>query len=257
MVDNKRPGRRESKLQITKNEKPPFVVIREVMADKRIISGSAKGSEKVGKRESGSSHFPLLTFPPASSTRPRRIGISLCRLELYGAGENRFKYKLEGLDGDWVEAGERHTAFYNNVPPGSYTFRVIACNNDGVWNPLGSSVKLSLQPHPWQTLWFKIFVLLASFSGVGVAVRYATRKRLQFRLERLEHQHAIEKERTRIAQDMHDDLGARLTEIMFLSGLAENSKDGGAKFNVAHIGHPRARVGAKSGWDRLGGRSAE
>jgi len=66
----------------------------------------------------------------------------------------RFRYRLEGLDQDWVEAGTRRVAFYSSVPPGSYHFQVIACNGDGVWNEAGASLKLTVLQHFWQTWWF-------------------------------------------------------------------------------------------------------
>jgi signal transduction histidine kinase len=135
-----------------------------------------------------------------------------------------------------VEADTRHIAFYSRVPPGDYTFRVIACNNDGVWNTTGASVTLTLQPHFWQTWWFKLFLGGTCLSLVAASARYATKRRMQFKLERLEQQHAVEKERSRIAQDMHDDLGSQLTEIQLLSDLALGGKsDEETKTHVAKI----------------------
>lgn len=137
--------------------------------------------------------------------------------------ENQFRYKLEGYDRDWVDAGARRAAYYNNLSPGDYTFRVMACNNDGVWNSHGPTVVLSLQPHLWQTLWFRFAVTSLGLCLAAATARYATRKRMQAQLLQLEQQHAIEKERTRIAQDMHDDLGVRLSEILLLSDLTHRN----------------------------------
>ena len=66
----------------------------------------------------------------------------------------RFKYKLDGHDLDWVDAGDRRAAFYSNISPGSYTFHVKAANNDGVWNEAGDSYGIRLAPHFYQTAWF-------------------------------------------------------------------------------------------------------
>src|SRR5260370_7816240 len=63
----------------------------------------------------------------------------------------RFKYKLEGYDKDWVDARRRHTAYYSSLPPGQYTFRVIAANNDGVWNETGAAYRFTLKPRSYQT----------------------------------------------------------------------------------------------------------
>jgi ligand-binding sensor domain-containing protein len=75
--------------------------------------------------------------------------------------KNRFRYRLEGYDPDWVDAGSRRVAFYTNIPPGSYTFRVIAGNGDGVWNESGASMSLYLAPRFYQTSWFAGLVVLA------------------------------------------------------------------------------------------------
>jgi hypothetical protein len=66
----------------------------------------------------------------------------------------KFRYRLDGFDHDWIEAGTRRTAYYTNMPPGRYTFRVVASNDEGVWNEQGASVELRLAPHLHQTKWF-------------------------------------------------------------------------------------------------------
>jgi signal transduction histidine kinase len=99
---------------------------------------------------------------------------------------------------------------------------VIACNPEGVWNQTGATVALFLQPHFWQTWWFLGLCALTLAGSVGGGVRYITKRRMQRHLEKLERQHAVNKERARIAQDMHDDLGARLTEILLLNDRAQH-----------------------------------
>jgi signal transduction histidine kinase len=114
----------------------------------------------------------------------------------------------------------KRTADYSFLPPGHYTFRVLACNNDGVWNQTGAAFALTALPHFWQTWWFRMVAALASAGAVGGIVRGLTRRRYRLKLERSERQHAIEKERARIAKDIHDDLGASLTRITLLSQTA-------------------------------------
>jgi ligand-binding sensor domain-containing protein/signal transduction histidine kinase len=133
----------------------------------------------------------------------------------------RFKYKLEGVDSDWVDAGNRRTAYYNNISPGKYDFHVIACNKDGIWNETGASVPFELEPHYWQTWWFRGLMALLVIGGASGSVLYATRRRMQRQLQLLQQRHAIEKERGRIAKDIHDDLGSSLTRIMMLGERAE------------------------------------
>lgn len=205
----------DPKLQITKNVRPPPVMLQSVMADKKVVSAVADGTKP---------------FPPPVLEASTHLFIPPGRGELqfqytalsYAAPEkNRFKYRLEGFESDWVDAGTRHSAFYNSIPPGAYTFHVIASNNDGVWNQTGASVKVTLQPHFWQMLWFRSLFVVASLSCAAAGARYVTKKRMQRKLRRLEEQHMIERERSRIAQDIHDEIGAKLTRISFLGGIAK------------------------------------
>jgi len=72
------------------------------------------------------------------------------------------KYKLEGFDKDWISSGGRHTAYYTNIPPGKYQFRVMAANNDGVWNEAGASLNFTLSPKFYQTSWFLMLCIAAA-----------------------------------------------------------------------------------------------
>ena len=84
----------------------------------------------------------------------------------------RFKYKLEGYDRNWTEAGSRRSAYYGNTPPGRYTFRVIAANNDGVWNEAGAAFTINLAPHFYQTNWFYALGILSALLIVGGGYRF-------------------------------------------------------------------------------------
>ncbi|HVU07548.1 MAG TPA: two-component regulator propeller domain-containing protein [Verrucomicrobiae bacterium] len=154
------------------------------------------------------------------------------RIELRYTGLNfdapeqiRFRYRLEGLDSDWVEAGPRRSAFYNYVPPGKYRFQVIACNSDGVWNEAGQTLALNVPPYFWQTKWFIAGMALAILGLVGGAVRISEKRKHQRRLRQLEQERALERERARIAQDLHDEMGAKLCRISFLSEHARRNHD--------------------------------
>jgi signal transduction histidine kinase/ligand-binding sensor domain-containing protein len=111
----------------------------------------------------------------------------------------RYRYKLEGFDKDWTEAGARRTAYYTTIPPGKYTFRVQAENNDGVWNIEGAALRFELRPHFYQTLWFYAVVLLA----VAALAALALRRRL---LHAEREFNAVLGERSRIAREIHDTL---------------------------------------------------
>ena len=102
----------------------------------------------------------------------------------------RYRYKLEGYDKDWVEAGNRRTAFYTNLKPGPYHFMVQACNEDGVWNTAGDDIALQLLPHFRQTAWF--FALMALLAGLSLSGAYLWRvARLHRREEKLQAAHDL------------------------------------------------------------------
>ncbi len=191
------------------NPAPPPIMIEEVMVDGRPATMPRADASPPAKLE----------IPPGK----QRFEFRYTGLSLVAPEKVRFKYRLDGLEPDWVEGGTQRTAYYSYLKPGDYLFRVIGCNNDGVWNEMGATLALKILPHFWQTWWFSIGAALAGAGLVGGAARYATRRRLRQKMERLERQRALERERARIAKDIHDDLGASLTRITLLSqsGRAE------------------------------------
>ncbi len=132
----------------------------------------------------------------------------------------RFRYQLTGVDPGWVQADSR-TATYGSIPAGEHLFRVEASSPDGVWGSEPVSVALSVTPYFWQTSWFLAGVAAALAGGGMWIVRRATVRRLRLRLEELRRQHAMDRERTRIAQDIHDELGASLTRIGLLADMGK------------------------------------
>ena len=138
----------------------------------------------------------------------------------------QFRYRLEGYDKDWETVGTRRQAFYNNLKPGTYRFTVLASNNSGVWNQVGSSIAFTVEPAWFQTRWFAaVCVLLAAAILYGLywlRVRQV-RQRLQLQYEtRLE-------ERTRVARDLHDTLlqtiqGTKLVAEEALQGSEDSVK---------------------------------
>lgn len=136
----------------------------------------------------------------------------------------RFRYQLVGLDNDWVDAGTRRTAFYSYLPPGDYQFRVSACNSDGIWNQNGPALQLVVMRHFWQTWWFVALAGGGLMALGGGIVRIVVKGKLHRRLKHLEQERALERERTRIAQDLHDEMGAKLCRISFLSEHARRGE---------------------------------
>ncbi len=122
----------------------------------------------------------------------------------------RYRYWLEGFDRDWVDAEKRREAFYSNLRPGKYRFRVIACNNDGVWNEGGALVAFSIPPAFYETAWFPILCLLPVAFGLWGWHRLRLTRLARRLNQQLEVQH---RERKRIAQELHDTLLQGFTGI--------------------------------------------
>jgi signal transduction histidine kinase len=132
----------------------------------------------------------------------------------------RFRYRLQGLERDWVEAGTRRSVLYSQLAPGEYQLQVMACNKDGVWSEPVRAPAITILPFWWETTLFEVGAPLLGFALVGGMVLVWFRRHYQFRIEKLELQRAMERERDRIAADLHDEIGANLTHISILSTLA-------------------------------------
>jgi signal transduction histidine kinase len=133
----------------------------------------------------------------------------------------RFRYRMEGLDSDWVDAGVRRTAYYSHLPPGKYRFKVIAGNSDGVWNTQGQSIAVIVAAPWYRTWWFAAMVCLLLAAGVMIAWRSrgAELERRRATQEAFARQliASQENERKRIAAELHDTLGQRLVVIKNLA----------------------------------------
>ncbi|MEK7676899.1 MAG: two-component regulator propeller domain-containing protein [Verrucomicrobiota bacterium] len=172
---------------IARNTQPPPVVIEQVIA----------GGQKIDLRG------PVRLAPGAREFRFHYTALSFLAPE-----KVRFKYKLEGLDDDWVEADTRRVAYYNKIPPGNYQFQVTACNNDGVWNMAGASLAFSLAPHFYQTYWF--------YALCGAAITLAAWSFHRHRMKQARAEFSLVLvERHRIALDLHDTLAQGFAGIAF------------------------------------------
>ncbi|MEO6133487.1 MAG: triple tyrosine motif-containing protein, partial [Saprospiraceae bacterium] len=122
---------------------------------------------------------------------------------------NQYAYKLEGFNEDWIHSGNKQSATFTNLDGGTYTFRVKAANNDGVWNEIGTEVVLIVDPPYWKTWWFYLLCVLF-IAGVLYAL-------YRFRINQiLKLQHI----RMRISRDLHDDIGSTLSSINMMSSMA-------------------------------------
>ncbi len=136
--------------------------------------------------------------------------------------KNQYAYKLDGFDKNWhyVSAKQRY-ASYTNLDPGKYFLHIIGSNNDGIWNRNGYSVTLIITPPFWMTWWFRIIMTVVILFFIIWIIRYFVLKNIKEKTRKMEQETAIERERLRIARDMHDDLGAKVTQISILSELAK------------------------------------
>jgi signal transduction histidine kinase/ligand-binding sensor domain-containing protein len=160
------------------NALPPPVVIESALVDGRPASGGVESA-----------------FPPGPGT----LEFHFAGVTLLEPQKALHRYQLEGFDDRWVDAGTRRLAYYTNIPPGRYRFRVQARNADGIWNEAGATLSLRLLPHVYQTAWFRVLCGLA-IAGLGILL-YRTR------LARLRGQYlAVFAERARVARELHDSL---------------------------------------------------
>jgi signal transduction histidine kinase len=154
-----------------------------------------------------------------------RIEIQYTSLNLRAPERARFRYRLEGHESSWTEVGNSREARYSRLPAGEYRFQVTACNEDGVWNEAGSALPVRVLPPFWLTWWFLAASAGALLGMVVLTVHRVSTQRLQRQLEQLRQQEAIERDRARIARDIHDQLGASLTQVALLGEMVETDKD--------------------------------
>ncbi|MBM3902888.1 MAG: hypothetical protein FJ379_12510 [Verrucomicrobia bacterium] len=203
------------------NQIPPPIVIDEVLVDgKPVLRGHASPAEEVGNTRprtwDEAQSNPAIEIPPGR----HRIEIRYSGLSFAAPRRVRFRSRLEGLDEHWSDVGNMRMAQYHYLPPGTYRFAVVGSNNDGVWSTSEASITFRQLPHYWQTRWFRAGSAGVSAACVAMAVIAVNRRRHHLKLASLQRQRDVEQERMRIAQDIHDDLGAHLTRISLLSESA-------------------------------------
>jgi signal transduction histidine kinase/ligand-binding sensor domain-containing protein len=183
--------------QIKINETPPPVVLEKVLVDNHPLDYAERAELPAGTDR--------LEFQYA--------GLSFVAPEM-----TRFKYRLEGYDKEWIDAGAGRAAYYTSIPPGNYTFRVMASNNDGVWNEAGVSFAFYLKPHFHQTRWF--YILLAAAMGLlGWALYRLRIRQVKARFS------AVLAERSRLAREIHDTLSQGFVGIGLQLNTAERMLD--------------------------------
>jgi signal transduction histidine kinase len=136
------------------------------------------------------------------------VSFEFAALNYTHSPKNRFAYRLEGFDSDWIQAGTRRFARYTNLPPDRYVLKVRGTNNDGVPSPLEASLAVIVQPPFWATWWFRLAAGGLLYGGLFVAYKLRIRRLMELQQLRL-----------RIASDLHDELGSELSGIALASRL--------------------------------------
>jgi signal transduction histidine kinase/ligand-binding sensor domain-containing protein len=190
------------------NNLPPPVHIERVIADRQTHDVHAIGS--AGLR------LPALT---------RDVRIDYTALSLVAPEKVKFRYKLEGWDRDWQDVGNRREAFYANLPPRTYRFRVIAANNSGVWNETGASLAVSVDPAYYQTTWFPTLVvgMLVAIVWAAHRIRVGIVEKHKGEISALNERlmKAQEQERIRIAGELHDGVMQEMLAVTMMLGTAK------------------------------------
>jgi signal transduction histidine kinase/ligand-binding sensor domain-containing protein len=162
-----------------------------------------------------------------------RVEVEFTSLSLVSAKNNRFKYMLDGYDMDWKSAGTERKVTYTNLPPGMYLFKVIGSNNTGIWNEQGASISFYIIPPFYMTTWFRVLIVILlltslifiTFITIKIIQRKEKERILINEIEQKARFNAImdteERERKRIAEDIHDGIGPLLSTVKLNLSLAE------------------------------------
>lgn len=196
--------------ELKPNLQPPTILIESVLVEGR--------EQKTNLLSSAWQQ--TVVVPPGGE----QLDIHYTGLNFSAPDKVRFKYRLDNHEAAWTDAGDGRVARYPKLPPGQYSFHVIGYNEDGVASETGSVLKITVLPQFWQTWWFRTAVILCLVGIVVAVVRYISTQKLKRELQLHKQQEALEKERARIARDLHDQLGANLTQVALLGEMAEVDK---------------------------------
>lgn len=212
------------------NSDPPPVRLLRVLVDDRTVALNRGIVPTPESRDSQVLNLQRADGPLRLPPGLRRLQFDFTALSFITPENMRFRYRLDDYDDKWVDGGTERVARYPRLPAGKYTFHVIACNSDETWNYKGATLQLVVTPFIWQRWWFLSAAVTAFTLMVIAIVRYISFRRLRLQLRRFEQQEALHRERARIAKDIHDDVGANLTQIALLSDMVRQDEATTGKF---------------------------
>ena len=204
--------------QLRANPRPPLVMIESILVNGREL--------KTNRLDSA--WPPAITIPPGGG----ELEVGYTALNFSAPERVRFKYVLEPEEREagWTDAKADRVARYPELSPGHYRFRVEAGNEDNVWSGQdAATLAVTVEPQFWQTGWFQVVAALCLLALVAAAARYFSTQKLQRQLQTFQQREALERERARIARDLHDQLGANLTQVALLGEMAEADKEAPAE----------------------------
>ncbi len=197
------------------NLNPPPVVIESVQVD---------GTEQKTNGLSAAWTGDITLTPDNEQLEIQFASLNFSAPKNSAAG-TRFKYRLEGRDKNWTDIGGERSAHFQKLPPGKFVFRVIACNEDGVWNETGAALAVTVEPPFWRKPSFLILATLMFLGALAGIIYLISTAKLKRQLRAHRQKELLERERARIARDLHDQLGANLTQVALLGELAEADKE--------------------------------
>ncbi|GHC53339.1 sensor histidine kinase [Roseibacillus persicicus] len=219
----------------------PPVRLERVLVDHQLVGSYRKRDARAFTAEGAnlldlSSRGAILRLPPDHN----RVNIDFATLSLASPETVNIRYRLKGLSDKWEISDNQYEAQFSRLPAGKYEFEVIAANNNGSWSREKASLLITVSPFFWQTWWFKLGVGAFTALIAGGLVFLGLRRRHRLVMQRIRTKRALEQERSRIARDIHDELGASLTRISLLAQPAVEPKDETIKKKLGQI-HSTAR----------------
>lgn len=198
--------------RVSLDTKPlPAVIERLIVNRREFPHANRSQADPAAARDGG------LRLPPGSG---QQLEFHYTAISLVDADRLSFRHRLDGYDTEWSPETDLRLAFYTNLRPGDYRFEVTAANAHGIWSSVPASLEFEILPFFWQTTFFRLSSVTAlALAALGL---HGHRLRTLRRLHSVRQEQALAAEKERIAADMHDELGAALTQITILGEVAKD-----------------------------------